>query len=168
MPDHIEYQAFSISYSKPVNKLVAPVSILPILAIDRETFHDTPVKIEALWDTGATVTCIKPALFDRLKLRFLNINNHTTLAGVGGEAAAKITYAHLFITPALELEFCPMYVVDFPSKADILIGMDIIGKGDFVVCNADNKTSFSFAIPSFPDRINLADKAEAANKHGSI
>jgi len=158
MPDHIEYQAFNISYGKPVNKLVAPINILPI-------FHDTPVKIEALWDTGATATCIKPALFDRLKLRLLNINNHTTLAGVGGEAAAKITYAHLFITPTLELEFCPMYVVDFPSKADILIGMDIIGKGDFVVCNADNKTSFSFAIPSFPDRINLADKAEAANKH---
>jgi hypothetical protein len=35
MPDHIDYQAFNISYGKPVNKLVAPINILPI-------FHDTP------------------------------------------------------------------------------------------------------------------------------
>ena len=44
------------------------------------------------------------------------------------------------------------------------MGMDITEMSDFTVCNAANKTSFSFAIPSFPDRINLADKAEIVNK----
>ena len=51
------------------------------------------------------------------------------------------------------------------SNADMLIGMDIIGMGDFAVCNTDNKTSFSFAVPPFPDRIDLTAKTEAANKN---
>jgi hypothetical protein len=42
--------------------------------------------------------------------------------------------------------------------------MDIIGMGDFAVCNTSNETSFSFAVPPFPDRINFADKANAFNK----
>lgn len=32
---------------------------------------------------------------------------------------------------------------------DIIIGMDIISKGDFAVSNLNGKTSFSFRIPSF-------------------
>jgi hypothetical protein len=59
---------------------------------------------------------------------------------------------------------CPVYVTDFPGDEDILIGMDIIGMGDFVVCNTDGKTSFSFAIPPLPERTNFVDDAKAANK----
>jgi hypothetical protein len=36
--------------------------------------------------------------------------------------------------------------------------------GDFAVCNAGNKTSFSFVIPSFPDKVDFANQAEAANR----
>jgi len=78
---------------------------------------------------------------------------------------ADVTLINLLLTPELEMEQWPVYIMDFPGDADILIGMDIIGMGDFAVCNVDNKTSFSFAVPPFPDRINLADKAEAANKN---
>lgn len=36
---------------------------------------------------------------------------------------------------------------DFPG-ADVLIGMDIIGQGDFAITNRDEKTSFMFRFPS--------------------
>ena len=162
MPGRIEYQAFIKSYDELVNKLITPVSILPVLTIDK-ALRDDLVEVEALWDTGAAVTCIKPALSASLKLQLFDATSHTMLAGIGGKIEARITLINLFLTPFLEIEFCPVYVADFPSSADILIGMDIIGMGDFVICNADNKTSFSFAIPPFPDRINLAEKAEIAN-----
>jgi len=61
-----------------------------------------------------------------------------------------------------------VYVTEFPSNADMLIGMDIIRMGDFAVCNADGKTSFSFAVPPFPDRIDLAEKTEADNKRDTV
>ena len=54
-------------------------------------------------------------------------------------------------------------VVDFPGNFDMVIGMDIINMGDFAVCNADNKTSFSFIIPPLPNRINYSDIANALN-----
>ena len=37
------------------------------------------------------------------------------------------------------------------GDADLLIGMDIINQGDFAVTNSQNKTKFSFRIPSQAD-----------------
>ena len=167
MPDRSVRRAFTVLYDKPVNKLITSVSILPILTVDK-ILSGAPLEVKALWDTGATVTCIKPVLFERLKLRLLNLTRHTTLSGIGGKVAARTTLVTLFLTPALEVEYHPVYVADFPSNADMLIGMDIIRMGDFAVCNADGKTSFSFAVPPFPDRIDLAEKTEADNKRDTV
>ena len=131
---------------------------------DRES-RSIQIKIKALWDTGATASCIKPELFERLKLRLLDSPSHTMLAGIGGKIAAKTTLLSLFITSTFEISFCPVYIADFPGSADILIGMDIINKGDFVVCNTDKKTSFSFIVPSMPERSDLARKAETLNQN---
>ena len=50
------------------------------------------------------------------------------------------------------------------GSADMLIGMNVIGLGDFAICNADDKTTFSFAVPPFPDKIDLAEKAKSVNE----
>jgi len=153
--------AFFITYAGITGELTTPASIFPIYTINA-ALCGVPFEIEALWDTGSIVTCIKPALWKRLELYSLE-SDRTELAGIGGKVAAELTFADILLTSELEIKNCPIYAVDFPGDADILIGMDIIGMGDFAVCNTDNKTSFSFAVPPFPDRINLADKAKAAN-----
>jgi hypothetical protein len=104
-------------------------------------------------------------LKDRLKSYINWTGSPTTFAGVGGKVRANFTLVSLFIADNFELEGCPVYMLDFPGNAGILIGMDIIRMGDFAVCNANNETSFSFAMPPFPDRINFADKADTLNKH---
>jgi len=38
---------------------------------------------------------------------------------------------------------------DLGPDFDVLIGMDIITRGDFAVTNKDGKTCFSFRVPSF-------------------
>jgi len=157
-----KYRAFFVTYVGVPNELTTLATILPIYTTN-EAFCGVPFEIEALWDTGATTTCIKPALWERLKLRPFE-PGRAKFASVGGNVAADLTFVNLLLTSELEIKNCPVYAVDFPGDADILIGMDIIGMGDFAVCNANNKTSFSFAMPPFPDRINLADKAEAANR----
>ena len=166
MPEKIEYRAVNILYDKPVKELVSRIKIFPLLTIDKAA-RNVPVDVETLWDTGATVTCIKPALFSRLNLYPLDATNYVTLTGIGGKITANSTLVNLSFSPNFVIEYCPVYVADFPGGAEVLIGMDIIGIGDFVVCNADNKSSFSFAVPSFPDRINLAEKAETFNKQNN-
>jgi len=166
LTDMIEYRAFFTTYMGITDELTTSVSILPLYTTDT-ALRGVPFETEALWDTGATVTCIKPSLWKRLKLCSLE-SDRIELSGINGKVTTELTLVNLLLTPALGIDFCPIYVTDFPGDSDMLIGMDIIGMGDFVICNTDNKTSFSFAIPSFPDRINLADKAEAANKNNTV
>jgi hypothetical protein len=45
----------------------------------------------------------------------------------------------------------------------MLIGMDIIMMGDFVISNGGGTTLFSFAIPPLPQKIDLVDEADAEN-----
>ena len=152
-----EYRAFIQTYGLLVDRLITPVSISPVSL-------KAPISGFALWDTGATSTCIKPTLFEYLKFHepFNNASNGT-LKGIGGTISAKITIINLLLAPNFQIEYCPVYVADFPSEADVLIGMDIIGMGDLVVCNTDNNTSFSFVIPPLPDVINFADQADLLN-----
>jgi hypothetical protein len=91
-----------------------------------------------------------------------------TISGIGGAVKANFTIMSIFLTYNLGIERCPVYVLDFPGNADIIIGMDIIKMGDFAACNSDGKTSFSFVMPPFPDRVNFVDKADALNKQNRI
>ena len=163
MANNIEYHAFTISYLKQAKRLLTTVGVIPIFTINGTTLN-TSVKAKALWDTGATLTCIKPALFQYIAIPLLGAIGTKTMTGIGGKIEAPAILVNLFITSTLIIEGCPAFMVDLPKDIDILIGMDIIGMGDFAVCNTDSKTSFSFAMPPFPDRINLTDKAKNANK----
>jgi len=157
-----KYRAFFTTYFGITDELNTTVSIIPLYTTEA-AFRGVPFEAEALWDTGATSSFIKPALWERLKLRPLEFGR-SQFAGIGGNVIADLTLVSLLLTPVLEISSCPIYITDFPGDADILIGMDIIGMGDFAICNTENKTSFSFVMPSFPDRINFADRAENANK----
>jgi len=158
MPDRVEYRAFITTYNEITNKLLTPASVLP-----NSTPGTKPIEVTALWDTGAVMTCMKPWLKDRLSLWLSEIP--ALLTGIGGKVKALMTFINIRLADNLEVEDCPVFIADFPGDADLLIGMDIIGMGDFAVCNTGGKTSFSFAVPPFPDRINFIDKANTANSN---
>jgi predicted aspartyl protease len=163
MSKPVEYRAFTIVYEEIAIEISTPIRLEPIYTTDKNLIG-TQLEIEALWDTGATMTCVKPSLRDKLKLRQSELVESITMSGIGGDVEADGTLVSIWLTPDFAIELCPVYVTDFPGDEELLIGMDIISMGDFAVCNADGKTSVSFAIPPFPDRINLADKADAMNR----
>jgi hypothetical protein len=163
MADPTAYRGFIKSYTALVNKLITPINVLPVASRDK-SLRNVSVELDALWDTGATKSCMRPGLRDRLNLRMFRIGSSVTIAGIGGKVQADFTIVSIFLANNLKIEYCPVYVLDFPGSSDLIIGMDIVMKGDFAVCNADGKTSFSFAVPPFPDRINLADRANVANE----
>jgi hypothetical protein len=163
LTNHIEYRGFIKSFDRPVNKLATRVNILPIASSDK-TLCNMPIEVNALWDTGTTLTFIKPEIRDRLKLRMVRVDSPASIAGLGGLVKADFTIVSIFLTSNFAIEYCPAYVVDFPVKFDMVIGIDIINMGDFAVCNTENKTSFSFVVPPLSDRINFSDKAEMLNR----
>jgi hypothetical protein len=163
MSSRIKYRAFIIEYEGLVSEISTPVRLEPVYTADKSLLG-TQAEIEAIWDTGTDMTCIKPSLRDRLKLCQSELVEPITMSGIGGNVEADGTLVSIWLAPNFVLELCPVYIIDFPGKEELLIGMDIITMGDFAACNTDGKTSCSFVVPPFPDRINLANKAEAVNK----
>jgi len=160
--NQIEYRGFIKSYDKLVNKLAAKVSIIPISSADK-TLQNMPVDLKVIWDTGASLTFIKPKVRDQLKLRIFGSETSIFVAGIGGKVKADLTTMSIALTDSFILECLPVYIVDFPINYDMVIGMNIISMGDFSVNNTDSKTSFSFIMPPLPDRLNYADIADELN-----
>jgi hypothetical protein len=159
MPD---YRAFTALFHELVDELTFPVKVWSEFTVGKLVALP-PIEVTAIWDTGAVATCIKPWLKDRLNLQLLN--TQALLEGIGGEVEAPITLINIQLMCDVSIYDCPVYVTDFPGDdIGILIGMDIINMGDFIVCNTDGKTSFSFAIPPLPSRTNFVDAAKTANK----
>jgi len=161
--NNIVYRSFKKDYEKLRKILITPIDVFPVASSD-EVISKTPVRLKALWDTGATLTAIKPKLRDMLKLCMVRSDSSATVAGLGGIFNADCTVMTLRLRENFEINWCPVYVLDYTVDVDIIIGMDIIGMGDFVVSNTDNKTLFSFIMPSLPERLDLTEKARLLNK----
>lgn len=101
---------------------------------------------KALWDTGAMTTCIATSLADKLKLQatdevmVVGANNQPFKAPI---YSVKITMGKLII-PIHQVIGLPMD----GSGQDVIIGMDIISKGDLAITNYSGRTIISFRTPS--------------------
>jgi len=157
------YRGFSKSYDRPVNKLISTANILPLSSMEA-CLRNTPVEVKILWDTGASLTFIKPKIRDQLKLCMFKTDASATIAGVGGLFNADFTIISIQLNAYFTIEYCPVYVLDFPVNSDMIIGMDILSMGDFLVSSSNKKTTFSFVVPPLPENINLADRAKIYNK----
>lgn len=98
---------------------------------------------EAIWDTGATYCAITQKVVDELGLSVKRPIQTNTANGL------RDTYAYLVNV------FLPNNVM-IPGRwatlstikgADILIGMDIIGMGDFAVSRVEDNIKFTFQLP---------------------
>lgn len=130
---------FTEKYSKIERRIINSV-----VAINSKTDITMPAK--ALWDTGATGTCISKELAQKLKLAPIGMQQIQTPSGVG-----TVNKYQMHIVLNNEVIIPNVTVIDSEignQNIDILIGMDIITLGDFAISNFENKTQFSFRIPS--------------------
>lgn len=156
--------SFTTKYSNKVNVIFTDIGIsLPILnSNQKEPIH----KIKAIWDTGATNTTITKALATKLKLKPVG---KVTVKGVNSTSIENTYLLDIYlpnkiVVKVLNVTECSALSSDF----EMLIGMDIIGLGDFAVTNKNNKTTLSFCIPSL-DEIDFNPLVDNYNlKHSSL
>lgn len=102
--------------------------------------------VRAKWDTGATTTCISQAVVDALNLEPIGEITVTTSNQVSD---AKTYFVDIVLPNNYMCKNTTVIGGQINNAThDVLIGMDIIGLGDFAVCNYDGRTSFTFRIPS--------------------
>lgn len=98
----------------------------------------------AIWDTGATGSVITQAVIDKCGLAPTGVTN---VHGVHGISAAETYLVNIGLPNSVMFPGVLVTKGELPSGAEMLIGMDIIGAGDFAVTNAQGLTKFSYRTP---------------------
>lgn len=99
----------------------------------------------AIWDTGATGSMIAADVAKRLKLRPLG---ETRIMGVHGAQKAKVYKVDLIFPRAgVILPQVMVSEADAGGSFDLLVGMDIIGRGMFGIYGDGESLSVVFGLP---------------------
>lgn len=130
--------AFTTSGTTKLNTLKNEVTI---------QYNGKEIQVVALWDTGATNTCISQKVVQDLSLI---ATGKATMTTPSSQADERNTYLVGIVLPN-NVKVNDHVVIDSDidnQNIGMLIGMDIITMGDFSVSNFNNQTIFTFRIPS--------------------
>ncbi len=132
------YSAFTTAYNGRSNRLI----IEAFIKANNEEMHTS----SAQWDTGATKTCISQAVIDRLGLIPVG---QTMVKTPSGERMLSMYVVDILLRNNVIVSDILVIGSEIGNQGiDLLIGMDIIGLGDFAVTNLNGVTQFTFRLPS--------------------
>jgi len=141
MPDKVQRYAFTVTYPVRTSVIATKIEIQPCQLLMKSNLH---MQARAVWDTGATRSVISSRLVEALELIPIGI---TQVSGVHGTMNCSNYLVDVLLPNQVMIQQVSVIEsADIPF--DVLVGMDIIGLGDFTICNATNQTKFTFQIPS--------------------
>lgn len=113
----------------------------------------------AIWDTGATNSCVTQAVIDACGLLPTGI---AQVHGVHGASQQEAFLVNIHLPGSVIFGGLRVTRGQFIG-GDILIGMDVINQGDFTVTNHGGTTQFSFRVPS-QKHIDFVEQLSALKK----
>lgn len=143
-----------------INEVRAAAAYTPVESSPAPAFK----KYEAIWDTGATRTVITGRVVEDCNLKAIGMSR---VRGVNDVRSAEAYLINIRLLN--DVEFGNLRVIGterLSGGADVLIGMDIIGAGDFAVSNYEGRTTFTFRCPS-QERIDFLPPEERPLKYRS-
>jgi len=138
-------RAFTASTNVLANILESPAYIGEPYDPQRSKPSQSPVEYIAIWDTGATGTVITKKVVQDCDLKQVGMAKVQT---VGGDVNSPVYFVSLYLPNKVIIPQLRVVEGILFGPAEILIGMDIINRGDFAITNKNNKTTFSFRMPS--------------------
>ncbi|OFY96730.1 MAG: hypothetical protein A3K10_15690 [Bacteroidetes bacterium RIFCSPLOWO2_12_FULL_31_6] len=104
---------------------------------------------KSLWDTGATGCVITKEVANKMGLKPIS---KAQVNHAGGTSIHNVYLVSLFLPNNISISQIRITECDDVSgKFGFIIGMDVITNGDFSITNIDNKTTFSFRMPSIKE-----------------
>ena len=128
---------FKKEYSTLVEDIMTDCDIY---SADGHKYHTE----RALWDTGADTTIISSRIVKELALQPYKAGG---ISGIGGATGSNVYLVHV-LTPTGDFVANVEVMENDFEDIDVLIGMDVIVFGDFLITNADGKTTFQFRTSS--------------------
>lgn len=141
-------RSFTSGYSGLSNVLINDVLISsafdpPSEEVNPKNYNTKSYK--AIWDTGATGTVITQKVVDECALSPIGVVEIHTAAG---KTRTNSYLVNVWLLNRIIIPNVKATLGELASNVEVLIGMNIIGQGDFAVTNKDGKTVFSFRFPS--------------------
>ena len=159
-------RSFTTKWKNPASTLTSQINVseafdpAPLLAQNKvEEFpHRT---YTAVWDTGATRSVITEKVITELGLQSVGTTiNHT----VGGTVQSERYLVNFWLPNRVIVGGLSASRGTIYGNTDVLIGMDVIGRGDFAVTNRDGQTWLSFTMPSIRRLDFVAEGQKSATK----
>lgn len=119
--------------------------LLSVVQIENAFDSTKRIQGTAIWDTGATSSVVTPRIAQQLGLlpvQKVSVNTPS------GSHISEVYHVNLYLPNQVIIRDIKV-LSGIPSNCDMLLGMDVIGLGDFAVSNFNGKTMFSFRIPSY-------------------
>lgn len=138
--------SFTISYPRITSKIITDVGIYDTFSDDTRSVAWNP-QYKALWDTGATKTCVSKKLARELNLQKIGLEFVHSASGLS-EIPSPIFHVGITLPNRIFIKELKVILTDLPDGFDVLIGMDIINRGDMAISNNGGKTHFTFRTPS--------------------
>jgi hypothetical protein len=134
-----EKPPLTYNYVKLQRRIVTPVYLYGV-----STSAPKDIVTSAIWDTGATFSAITPRIQQELELTQIGSK---LIRGVTGIQNVPIVMITLTLPNKLLKQNVEVAVCDFNHDIGMLIGMDIITQGDFMLLHGNSHTRFSFTVP---------------------
>ena len=130
---------FTYSYNGIARSLLTPAHI------ESARNKQNHIKINALWDTGATGSLISREVATQLNLQPVSKMIFSTPSDK--KFTSNVYMVNLYLPN--HTVFPDLRVAEgVLNNCDMLVGMDVIRYGDFIVSNFEGKTTFTFRMPS--------------------
>jgi hypothetical protein len=141
-------QSFTIEFPGITNVIVTDVTIGEAFDISKIPVPPRVKTYKAIWDTGATGSCISPRVVAEFGL--IPITKRDVYIATSGPDSKEEKNVYLVSIGLPNRVGIPSLTVTDVNlhDADVLIGMDIVGAGDFAISNFQGKTVCTFRMPS--------------------
>lgn len=152
----IQVSAHTVEYTVKVRELRGPVRVAAAFDITKTKTLPPHEDFVALWDTGATGSVITTNVVNKCGLK---PTGRAKVRNVEREYITTVYLISMLLPKRVLLPELRVTEGTLSPGVDVLIGMDVISFGDFVVTNKDGKTCFSFRAPSI-ERIDFVKQPQ--------
>lgn len=142
-----DFHAFTVKFNGRTNVLICDVGVSQAFDPMAIRVNQPQIKyIKSIWDTGATSTVISKRFASELGLI---PTGKVTITGVNNTTEENTYFVNIYLPNKVNLMFVKIAEVPgVAGDADMLVGMDIIGAGDFSVYSEEGKTVMTYRLPS--------------------
>ena len=148
----MDTKSFSVRIPLNAQAIILDVE-LHIPVIDGNSEKIISIKTKALVDTGANSSCISKRLASACSLRPVSA---LKMISAHGMSIAQVYEVSISLPNDVVFPSLSVVEVEGSRLFDVIIGMDILSKSDFVFSSDNEKSCFSLRIPSKNELIDFS------------